>query len=856
MKRRYFFIGLGILLLTFLVSRNTFAGSILAWDQSAEVVTGYRVYYSQVSGEYTNYVEITTNSYALSSLPLTEGVTYYLIVRAYNAAGESENSNEITYTAPDNTPPAQPQGLSANNQAGSLSWQANTETDLKEYRVYFGKSAGSYNPFIPVGKTTGYTFSGLEPGIQYFCAVSAVDQSGNESGYSSTVMLTAPSGVGSSTISSGSGPVLSWTQSGGIVLGYRIYYGTIPDSYPDRWDAGNTTQVALSVLPLEEGKTYYFVVRAYNDSGESVNSEAVTWTTVLSVKDTEKPTILIQAPATSGTYDTTVSTINLSGTASDNEGITEVSWNNSRGGNGLALGTTTWSISGISLSEGENLLTITATDAAGNAGTQVVSVIYRLPDTTVPQIVIISPANASTYETDKPSISLAGSATDNVGVVRVSWQNVTGFDSGVGGDASGTTNWSTPSISLTEGDNTIIIAALDKAGNKGTATLKVKYTLPDTVKPEIRVQTPVFGSTARYETELQTITISGVASDNSGAIQQVKWSNSRGGSGIAAGTATWSISGVSLAEGDNILTITASDAAGNAGIQVVTVFYRIPIITPPPSTDLVITNLTAVSGKSYRIKQGLNNGSTCYIDRTYVYSEVPSYLLQSTYIQTANSDKLRTESAFLSFTVNIPVTVYVAFDDRYAIPSWLSGFTNTGNKLKTESLMKILKKDYTAGKITLGGNGNAGNQYTVMVVKKPVVVNLTISNLKAASGKIYPVKTALSNGSTCYIDRSYVYSEIPSYLLKSMFIQTANDDKLRTDSTFLSFDINIPATVYIAFDDRYPIPSWLSGFTNTGNKLKTESLMKILKKDYNAGKVNLGGNGHSGNQYTVMTVKK
>ncbi|MBA4369419.1 MAG: hypothetical protein C0403_17475 [Desulfobacterium sp.] len=333
------------------------------------------------------------------------------------------------------------------------------------------------------------------------------------------------------------------------------------------------------------------------------------------------------------------------------------------------------------------------------------------------------------------------------------------------------------------------------------------------------------------------------------------WKNSRGGSGIAVGTATWSISGVSLAEGDNILTITATDAAGNAGSQVVTVFYRIPVITPP-STNLAITNLTAASGKSYRVKQGLINGSTCYIDRSYVYSEVPTYLLQSTYIQTANSDKLRTESVFLSFTINIPSTVYVAFDDRYAVPSWLSGFTNTGNKLKTESLMKIFKKDYTAGKVTLGGNGNAGNQYTVMVVKKPVVVDLAISYLTVASGKIYPVKSALANGSTCYIDRSYVYSEVPSYLLKSMYMQTANDDKLRTDSAFLSFNINIAATVYVAFDDRYPVPSWLLSFTNTGNKLKTESLMKIFKKDYAAGKVTLGGNGHSGNQYTVMAVRK
>ncbi|MFH2066081.1 MAG: fibronectin type III domain-containing protein [Pseudomonadota bacterium] len=633
----------------------------MTWNQNAEEVTGYRIYYSQVTGVYSDYVEIASNSYALSSLPSTEGVTYYLVVRAYNAAGESENSNEIIYTAPDNTPPAQPQGLSANSQAGSLSWQANRETDLNAYRVYYGKSSGSYNPFIPVGKTTGYTFSNLEPGIQYYCAVSAVDQSGNESGYSSAVILTLPSGVGSSTVSSGSGPVLSWTPSSGVVTGYRVYYGTIPDSYPNRWDAGNTTQLALSVLPIEEGKTYYFVVRAYNDSGESVNSEVETWTTVSSVKDTEKPTILIKTPTTSATYNTTVSTINFSGTASDNEGVTQVAWNSSRGGNGLASGTT-----------------------------------------------------------------------------------------------------------------------------------------------------------------------------------------------------TWSISGVSLAEGNNILTITATDAAGNVGIRAVTVFYSIPVITPPPplSANLSISNLKTASGKIYPVKTALANGSTCYIDRSYVYSNVPSFLLKSMYIQTANDDKLRTGSSFLSFDINTAATIYVAYEDRAPLPSWLSGFTNTGNKLWTKSLMKIFKKDYNAGRVTLGGNSNDLNHYTVMVVQKTLVVNLSISNLKAASGKIYPVKTALANGSICYIDRSYVYSNVPSFLLKSMYIQTANDDKLRTGSSFLSFDINTAATIYVAYEDRCPLPSWLSGFTNTGNKLWTKSLMKIFKKDYNAGRVSLGGNSNNLNHYTVIAVKK
>jgi len=1155
MKLRYFFIGMSIFLLVIMTSQDAFSDSLLSWDQSADEVTGYRIYYSQVQGEYADTKDVgNVTTYSLDALPLNEGVTYYLIVRAYNSAGESGNSNEVSYIVLDNTPPAQPQGVAADNEMVSLAWNGNVETDLKEYRVYYGKAAGSYGPFIPVGKVANYTFANLEKGTRYYCAVTAVDQAGNESGYSGSVILTTPSDLESPTIPQESGPVLSWTQSSGTVTGYRVYYGTAQGSYPNSWNAGNTTQVALSALQLEEGKTYYFVVRAYNDSGESENSDSISWVTKTTpTVDNTKPTISIVSPTNTAWFDTEASTINFSGTASDNTEVTQVVWSNSRGGNGNASGANAWTISGVSLAEGENVLTLTAKDAAGNLGSQVLIVLYTIPDTTspvgstpssdfeisnlsvasgkpyqikqnlvngsscyidrpyvyrdvpsyllesmyiqtangdkqntgssflsfdiniaatvyviyddrydipswlsgftktgdtlrteslmnifskdygpgriilggnghggnhytvmavkktggiadvdlaisnitaasgkpyplkqglangspcyidrsyvysnipsylmqsmyiqtanndklssgsiflsfdintaamvyvvfddrydipswlsdftqtgdtlrteslmnifskeyaagriilggnghkgnhytvmvvkktvvvkdleLPKVYINTPTSNAAYETNKSSIGLAGRATDNVEIVKVSWKNIIGSDSGAGGEASGTDNWSIPTISLIDGDNNIVVTALDSAGNQGVAVLKVAYTPPDIEKPVISIQKPASGGiSATFETQQPTIDIAGVASDDSGEITRVRWVNSRGGSGIASGMTTWSIPGVSLAEGENLITLTAEDAAGNLGSQVLTVLYTIPDTTLPvglpPSSDLEISNLTVASGRSYRIMQGLSNGSSCYIDRPYVYSYIPTYLIGSDYIQTANGDKQLTEGAFLSFYIDASATVYVAYDDRYGIPSWLSGFIQTGDTLGTDSLMKIFSKEYGAGRVVLGGNGNSGNHYTVMVVQKTVAVNLEISNLRAASGKSYEIKSNLANGSSCYIDRSYVYRDIPSYLLESIYIQPANNDKQVTGSSFLSFDINTSATVYVVYDDRYDIPSWLSGFTNTGDRLRTESLMKIFSKDYGAGRVSLGGNGHGGNHYTVIVVEK
>ena len=73
----------------------------LAWDASRDNnIAGYAVYYGTNSGSYWGFVDAGTNSSA--SIPgLKEGLTYYIIVTAYDAKGdESAPSNEITYVVP------------------------------------------------------------------------------------------------------------------------------------------------------------------------------------------------------------------------------------------------------------------------------------------------------------------------------------------------------------------------------------------------------------------------------------------------------------------------------------------------------------------------------------------------------------------------------------------------------------------------------------------------------------------------------------------------------------------------------------------------------------------------------------
>lgn len=97
------------------------------------------------------------------------------------------------------------------------------------------------------------------------------------------------------------------------------------------------------------------------------------------MRDRTAPLIKITAPSATGTYATTNTSVNVTGTASDNVGVRKVTWVNNRGGNGTASGTTAWSASSIALRSGSNAITVTARDTAGNTKSARITVTYTPP---------------------------------------------------------------------------------------------------------------------------------------------------------------------------------------------------------------------------------------------------------------------------------------------------------------------------------------------------------------------------------------------------------------------------------------------------------------------------------------------
>lgn len=78
-------------------------------------------------------------------------------------------------------------------QSVTLSWNANSETNLAGYRMYWGTATRSYQaPMSVLHPTTSATVTNLQAGLTYYFAVSAYTTDGLESDYSDEVSYSVP----------------------------------------------------------------------------------------------------------------------------------------------------------------------------------------------------------------------------------------------------------------------------------------------------------------------------------------------------------------------------------------------------------------------------------------------------------------------------------------------------------------------------------------------------------------------------------------------------------------------------------------------------------------------------------------
>src|SRR4030067_194110 len=223
----------------------------LSWTPSVTGgTTEQRIYRSTATGgPYSIINTIPNNSISTytDSTGLTNGTTYYYVVRAFGGGQESGNSNEANTVPADNIAPNAPTVLSAADVAGDngggigLKWTGSTSTDAAQQRLYRGTTPGGPYPTsvttIPNNTTSTYTDNSLTNGTTYYYVIRAYDgtQESADSNQASAVPIdnppNPPSGISASDVAGDNGGaiVLNWTVSASTdVTQQRVYLCTTP----------------------------------------------------------------------------------------------------------------------------------------------------------------------------------------------------------------------------------------------------------------------------------------------------------------------------------------------------------------------------------------------------------------------------------------------------------------------------------------------------------------------------------------------------------------------------------------------------------------------------------------------------
>ena len=355
-----------------------------------------------------------------------------------------------------------------------LQWDANTETDLAGYKVYY-KVDSSTVPFDGVGAVEGAspidvqnqtttTVSGLDPSHSYTFAVTAYNTSGVESDYSNTVIvpealapiISITSPAANSNVSGMVSVSVSASDNVGVT---RVEYYV--NNVLQATDTSSPYVFSWNTLAVSPG-VYTLSARAYDEAGNIGQTGNILVTVV---NDVTAPTVAIGSPSTGATISGTVT---VTANATDNVGVSRVEFYESgilRAAVNNAPYSYSWDTTAVS--NGTYTLYAKAYDNTGNsAQSATVSVTVNNADTTVPTVTI----NSVTSPTTATSQILSGTASDNVALANVTVQVGTGAPVAA---SLNETAWSYTVNGLVMGTNNITVKATDSSGNSSTKTTTI-----------------------------------------------------------------------------------------------------------------------------------------------------------------------------------------------------------------------------------------------------------------------------------------------------------------------------------------------------------------------------------------------
>jgi hypothetical protein len=217
--------------------------------------------------------------------PVPNGATTYCFaVQAWNVSGGSPLSAPVTATSlPD--PPSKPVVTGSTRTSLQLSW-SNPSGSLTDSYLFWQNTSTCESPVeVNLGSVaSSYTLDGLTSGITYcfLAAASSAGGIGPESplGLGTTAEVpAAPTGLAAVSVTLTS-VGLTWTNPpGGGLVNETVYEGPA-DCQFNATTSLNAVSESDALPGLSPGASYCFAVQAWNATGASALSEAVTTTTL------------------------------------------------------------------------------------------------------------------------------------------------------------------------------------------------------------------------------------------------------------------------------------------------------------------------------------------------------------------------------------------------------------------------------------------------------------------------------------------------------------------------------------------------------------------------------------------------
>jgi titin len=254
----------------------------LAWMDHSDTETGFKIERKSPAvrdGAYAEIAAVGANVKNFADSSLAGKTAYSYRVRAFNAGGNSDYSNEANATTLPG-PPAQPGRLTATAAGSSqiaLAWIDNSD-DESGFKIERKTAGGAFAEIALVNaEATSYADIGLSQATEYFYRVRAYSAFGH-SGYSdeanATTLPAPPTSPSNLIAKAGLNTTinLTWADKSNNEAGFKIerkigatgVYAEIAPPGGINANVRNFTDSSLSAKTL-----YFYRVRAFNAGGQS-----------------------------------------------------------------------------------------------------------------------------------------------------------------------------------------------------------------------------------------------------------------------------------------------------------------------------------------------------------------------------------------------------------------------------------------------------------------------------------------------------------------------------------------------------------------------------------------------------------